>query len=188
MPEGSVHFDRLVPTPSLDCSNKNDLVKQLQNAFKLEWATIPVYLNAAYTIKDTGNGIRRIIRAIAIEEMYHMTYVGNMLIALGHPPTVSFDTAPKFHDTLPGGVLPKLVVDLKRFSKEQVHDTFMAIEIPKLLETYLTFTQLEHCMKTFQSALEFLGTLFSMLQQRTSRLVIMARLNRLLTQSLHKSF
>ena len=44
--------------------------------------------------------------------------------------------------------------------------------------------RLGHCTKKFLSELELL---FSMLQQRTSRSVIMARLNRLLTQSLHKS-
>jgi hypothetical protein len=68
---------------------RQKLGKLLQNALKLEFATIPTYLSAAFSLKrsrtrKSGNWIMR----AAIEEMLHMTVVANLMNAIGIAPDI----------------------------------------------------------------------------------------------------
>lgn len=117
------------------CSKKN-IMTQLQTALELEWATIPPYLTALYSIVDGYNKqIYKHIRAVVMQEMGHFLQVANILIALDATPIInSADSAPKYPSHLPGKVLPKLCVKVKKFSRAHVHDVFMGIELPQKTE------------------------------------------------------
>ncbi len=56
-------------------------------AIKLEHATIPPYLTALYSIKPdprkSNHDSYNIIRAVAVEEMLHLTLAANLLNAVG---------------------------------------------------------------------------------------------------------
>ena len=110
-----------------------DLQECLQDAIQLEFATIPLYLTALYSIKDGYNQrIYSLIRSVVMQEMLHMVQAANLLIAVGGRPRIyGAKTAPRFPTTgLPGGTLPQLEISLKRASLEHIHDIFMAIEYP----------------------------------------------------------
>jgi hypothetical protein len=56
----------------------------LRQALKLEHATIPPYITALYSLKPGKNlEAFHIIRAVAVEEMLHLTLVANVLNAVG---------------------------------------------------------------------------------------------------------
>jgi hypothetical protein len=104
----------------------------LQNAIKLEHATIPVYLYALYSLDPARNpAIAQIVTSVVIEEMLHMTLACNILNALGGSPEI--DTPgfiPTYPGPLPGGVESGLKVHLRPFSHDQLAD-FMTIEEPE---------------------------------------------------------
>jgi hypothetical protein len=104
----------------------------LQNAIKLEHATIPVYLYALYSLDPARNAaIAAIVRSVVIEEMLHMNLACNVLNALGGSPVI--DTPgfiPTYPGPLPGGVESELKVHLRPFSHDQLAD-FMKIEEPE---------------------------------------------------------
>lgn len=115
----------------------------LQNAIKLEHATIPPYLTALYTLKGTSESVqyaRRIIRDIVVNEMLHITHAANILTAIGGAPQFNTsDFIPKYPGPLPLGIgdddgaapgVP-LEVGLKRYSRETVRSVFMSIEEPE---------------------------------------------------------
>ena len=69
---------------------REDLYPWLQNAIELEHSTIPPYLTAMFSLKPgTNDEIARLIRSIVLEEMLHMTIVGNILIAIGGHPAIN---------------------------------------------------------------------------------------------------
>ncbi len=110
------------------------LHQHLRAAMQLEHATIPPYLTALYSIRP-GSNIEAfdIIRAVAVEEMLHLTLVANLLNAVGGTPDL---TAPGFVATYPA-MLPDgeedFAVDCQRFSREAV-ETFLKIERPADLD------------------------------------------------------
>jgi hypothetical protein len=113
------------------------LQSALQKAIELEHATIPPYLTAYYTLRGTSAGgvaARQILHSIVIEEMLHMQLACNILNAIGGAPSIN---APNFIPNYPGplpmgiGGADGLVVGIKRYSKETVHDIFMEIEEPE---------------------------------------------------------
>jgi hypothetical protein len=110
-----------------------DLHALLQEALRLEFATVPPYLTAAYSLKlGANNGIRNLIVRVAEEEMLHMAIVANVLNAVGGQPR--FDDparVPTYPGPLPMSIGGGLVVGLKKFSKELVKDVFMKIEEPE---------------------------------------------------------
>ena len=110
------------------------LHRHLQAAMQLEHATIPPYLTALYSIvPGTNTEAFDIIRAVAVEEMLHLTLVGNLLNAVGGAPNLS---APGFVATYPAK-LPDgeedFSVDCRRFSPEAI-ETFLKIERPADLD------------------------------------------------------
>ena len=111
----------------------DDLKYYLQVAVQLEHATIPPYLTALYSIKDDAEKSNKaaadIIRAVAVEEMLHMTLAANLLNAIGGSPRL---TQPKFVPDYPT-YLPTGEEDfeagLHPFSRHTI-GTFLNIERP----------------------------------------------------------
>ncbi|WP_293355635.1 MULTISPECIES: ferritin-like protein [unclassified Microcoleus] len=102
----------------------------LKQALRLEHATIPPYITALYSLKPGTNlEAFHIIRAVAVEEMLHLTLVANLLNAVGgdikstltHP-----DFVPKYPAYIPTGARD-FQVHLRKFSPETV-ENFMQIE------------------------------------------------------------
>ena len=119
--------------------NLDDLKAALQNAIRLEHATIPPYLTAYMTLKGTTPGTkhaRRIIQNIVVEEMLHMSLAANILNAIGGAPIIN--AIQKYPSPLPMGIGDDdgeapgqaLQVGLKRYSKDLVEKVFMQIEEP----------------------------------------------------------
>ncbi len=111
-------------------SDVQGLQRHLEAALQLEHATIPPYLTALYSIRPGSNvEAAQIIRTVAVEEMLHLTLVGNVLNAIGG--TVDLTRpgfVPSYPAFLPDGETD-FSVDLRRFSPEAV-ETFLKIERP----------------------------------------------------------
>ena len=116
-------------------ASDDDLRAALQNAIRLEHATIPPYLTALFTLSGTSDSAdfaREVIRDVVKEEMLHMGLACNILNAIGgHPVLDDPDFVPRYPGALPMGVAGELVVHLRRYSKAVVEDTFMKIEEPE---------------------------------------------------------
>ncbi|KAI8494812.1 hypothetical protein Bbelb_274170 [Branchiostoma belcheri] len=83
----------------LEINNQLEVIlKNLRKALTLEWATIPPYLSAYYSIKDGYNKeIAMLLKSIVIEEMSHMSMVANILNFLGEAPIFTNPTLwPKY--------------------------------------------------------------------------------------------
>jgi len=107
------------------------LQESLQAAVELELSTIPPYLCALWSIKQAStdpNSAYALIQSVVLEEMLHMGFACNMLVAIGGTPAISATTYP---GALPGGVRPELNVYLAGLSKDVVQDVFMQIEMPE---------------------------------------------------------
>ena len=107
------------------------LKKSLRAAIKLEFATIPPYLTAMWSIKEPTDPVKITIFGIVLEEMGHMGLACNMLVALGESPALATPGfVPTFPGPLPGDVHPGLTVGLRRLTPSQLK-TFMDIEYPE---------------------------------------------------------
>jgi Ferritin-like len=108
------------------------LRQMVQAAIEIEDSTIPVYLTALFSIKPGANlEVAGIIRSIVIQEMLHLTLVGNLLNAIGGAPRIGEPGfVPTYPGHLPGSVRPDFVVTLRKCSIAQIRDVFMAIEQP----------------------------------------------------------
>jgi rubrerythrin len=112
--------------------DKLHVLKELLNsAVVLEFATIPIYLQAMWTIKDNKCDVAKSIRNIFQEEMLHMAMVCNMISGIGGEPKI-YDTKQKlsFPAGLPGGVHPKLYLYLEGLNDNSLRN-FMEIELPE---------------------------------------------------------
>lgn len=102
----------------------------LVQGLKIEHATIPPYLTALYSMKaGTNLEAFHIIRAVAVEEMLHLTLVANVLNAVGgniKSTLTAPDFIPKYPTKLPTGETD-FEVSLSKFSPETVQ-TFLNIE------------------------------------------------------------
>ena len=110
-----------------------DLGNLLQNALRLEHATVPAYLTAAYSIRrNTNTAIFTAIKDIAEEEMLHMALVANLINAIGSRPDIANpEFLPRYPGPLPMAIGNGLIVGLKPLSRDLVHDVFMEIEKPE---------------------------------------------------------
>src|SRR5882672_5324580 len=106
------------------------LKKSLQAAVELEFATIPPYLCALWSIKDASGEAYDRILGIVLQEMLHMGLACNMLTTIGETPAIT-SNVPTYPGPLPGGVRPELTVALQGLSKDVVRDVFMQIEYPE---------------------------------------------------------
>lgn len=101
----------------------------MQSALKLEFATVPPYLSAAFSIRDGNEQITQLIVRVAKEEMMHMTVVANLLNAIGVAPDIIAAT-PIYPFDL-DVIDPPLELNLQSFSLELVENLFMQIETPE---------------------------------------------------------
>ncbi len=108
------------------------LQEMLQFAIQLEFATIPPYLTAMWSVKATAaSPAPHIILSVVLQEMLHMATACNLLTSIGGSPRIADSgTVPAFPGPLPGGVHPGLEVALRPLSQELLADTLMPIEEP----------------------------------------------------------
>lgn len=106
------------------------LHRHLYAALQLEHATIPIYLTALYSIRPGTNAEgAAILRAVAVEEMLHLTLVGNLITALGGRPDLTRPGfTPRFPTLLPDGE-QDFSVGLAPFSPAAI-ESFLKIERP----------------------------------------------------------
>lgn len=104
------------------------LKKALQAAVTLEFATLPPYLTAIWSIKDELHPVAKSIREILQEEMLHMALACNMLTSIGGTPEIN-TAVPQYPGKLPLGVHKKLTVSLSGLCDETLK-VFMEIERP----------------------------------------------------------
>ena len=125
------------------------LKDQLQLAIQTEFYIIPVYLTSLYSIVDGCNSqTYDAIRGVVMQEMMHVAQAANILLSIGGNPVIDDSSfAPTYpHLGLPGGILPKLYVELKKLSLEQVYKVFMGIEVPT--ETWLGEDETQYAENT----------------------------------------
>jgi bacterioferritin (cytochrome b1) len=106
----------------------------LQVALELEFATIPPYLYAMWSLGSgsANSGVAKIIKSVIHDEMRHLAMVANIINALGGTPVLaSPDHIPRYPHELPGSVEHDLIVGLAPFSVDLVQNTFMVIEQPE---------------------------------------------------------
>lgn len=117
--------------------NIDDVKRALQDAIRLEHATIPPYLFALYSLKPGSNAYHAAaLRTIALEEMLHMTLAANVLNAIGGSPRFNYmGFIVNYPAPLPMAIGSdqegSFVVPLKRFSPETAREVFMRIESPE---------------------------------------------------------
>ncbi|MBL8175523.1 MAG: ferritin-like protein [Bryobacterales bacterium] len=104
--------------------------RSLQAALQLEFATIPLYLTTLWSIIDQAHPVARSIRAIAHEEMLHLSLLCNLLSALGERPILTGSVVPRYPSRLPGNVHPELLLQLEGYGPQALQ-MFMEIERPE---------------------------------------------------------
>ncbi|MEU1286649.1 ferritin-like protein [Kitasatospora sp. NPDC005856] len=110
----------------------DDLKGALHLAMRLEFATIPPYLCAQWSVRNDPDRTEGVLHRIVSQEMNHFALAGNLLTAIGGRPSIAHpDFLPSYptHE-LPGGIPQKLPVDLKPLVKDQLA-VFMQIEYPE---------------------------------------------------------
>src|SRR5690349_22456767 len=115
--------DTLTGTPTTDVSLPAEihdlaaLEAYLNAALRLEHATIPPYLTALYSMHPGANlDARRVLRAVVVEEMLHLTLVANVMNALGlEVDLTAGDFVPVYPARLPDGE-SDFAVDIGPFS------------------------------------------------------------------------
>jgi hypothetical protein len=130
-------------------------IKQsLQQAIELEYATLPIYLSAMFSLEVQNYIAYNTIRSVAMEEMVHMAIACNMLAALGGAPQLKRLAIEFPVNGLPGGCEPDLHVGLAAYSKNQLRN-FLRIEMPQLLlaerdnrEAYATIAAFYRSIRT----------------------------------------
>ena len=118
----------------LEARDNGSVTAALQVALELEFATIPPYLYAMWSLgtSSANSAAARIIKSVVGEEMRHLATVANIINALGGTPVFdSPDHIPHYPGPLPGSVENDLTVGLAPFSIDLVQDTFMVIEQPE---------------------------------------------------------
>jgi hypothetical protein len=125
IPDLTAELARTKPEDAVDT-----IKKALRAAIKLEFATIPPYLTAMWSIRN-ADSVAVTIKEIVEEEMLHMGLVCNMLVGLGEPPVLSAPgSVPTYPGPLPGDVNPDLKITLRRLTPSQLK-VFMDIEYPE---------------------------------------------------------
>lgn len=114
-----------------------DLHRYLQAALNLEHATVPLYLNAYFSLQGgTNDKVGEVIRSVVVEEMLHLVIAANVLNAVGgHPVLDSAGVVPVFPGPLPMGIDDDLVLHLAPMSMAQC-EAFMDVEEPEHPSTF----------------------------------------------------
>lgn len=139
-------------------STVEDLREHLQWAIQVELTTIPPYLYAMYSIKDSGSEAAEIFLNVVIEEMLHVALASNLLVAVGGQPRFYHrDVVPRYPGPVPHH-RKGLTVSLERCSVEFVRDVCMVIEQPEEVDAIPEddnfdtigqfYMSVENCFKT----------------------------------------
>ncbi|WP_338595844.1 ferritin-like protein [Saccharopolyspora sp. SCSIO 74807] len=132
-PYADSSISELLAVPTAE-RNDEWLRGALQAAVELEMSTIPPYLCALWSIKapeDPSSAVAaETLRHIALDEMFHLAVVNNLLVAVGGRPRLR-GRAPTYPGPLPRGIVPGLVVHLQGLTRGSVGDVFMGIERPE---------------------------------------------------------
>lgn len=118
---------------TVDPEDRLALLKQtLSQAVTLEFATIPIYLCALWSIKDNLHPVAVSIRNVVQEEMLHLALACNMLASIGGQPKIYDPTKSglRYPTHLPGGVHPSLVLKLSGLTDDALDD-FLEVELPQ---------------------------------------------------------
>ncbi|MGH1334672.1 MAG: ferritin-like domain-containing protein [Aureispira sp.] len=121
--------------PNLTIQDRlEELFALLQKAVELEFATIPPYLTAAFSLCAQNNRSSfQIIHSVYMEEMLHMVLAANIMNAIGGQVKLKKENIPTYPLRLEfqGKEFKDRAFDinLERFSKSAI-DTFMQIELP----------------------------------------------------------
>jgi hypothetical protein len=110
----------------------DDLYEALQLAMQLEFATIPPYLCAQWSIRLDPDRVEGVLHRVVGEEMGHLALIGNVLAAVGGVPQLACeDFVPSYPlEELPGGIPQALSIDLRPLDQIQL-SVFMQIEYPQ---------------------------------------------------------
>ena len=81
--------------------NLKALQEAAQLALRVEFSTIPVYLTGMYSIIDPASHAYQALRAVVMEEMFHVNQAANLVVALGALPRFTGDAVPRYPDYLP---------------------------------------------------------------------------------------
>lgn len=118
---------------------KDELFRLLQTAMELELSTIPPYFTALVSIHPDANRVSaNLIRSVMMEEMLHMTLVGNLVSSLGGTVRLGRENVPSYplRMNFEGKTFRDRAFDvnLEAFSPAAI-DTFLQIELPTELAT-----------------------------------------------------
>lgn len=118
---------------------KDELFPLLQTAMELELSTIPPYFTAMASIHPRGDRVSaNLIRSVMMEEMLHMTLVGNLVSSLGGTVRLGRENVPSYplRMNFDGKTFKDRAFDvnLEAFSPAAI-DTFLQIELPTELAT-----------------------------------------------------
>ncbi|MEO0576572.1 MAG: ferritin-like protein [Pseudomonadota bacterium] len=104
----------------------------LQTAITLEFATVPLYLTALWSIEDPHHEAAHQIRNVVHEEMLHFALACNLLSAIGGEPAL---TGPAFVPHYPGGLPDPIEKGIDVWLgglSDALLDCFIRIERPEL--------------------------------------------------------
>lgn len=123
---------------------KRAIQDKLQKAVELEWATIPPYLTAFYSLRpDNNQEAAALIKSVFMEEMLHMVLAANVLSATGGGARIGPANCPSYPLRLEfrGQQFADRQFDihLAAFSPQSL-ETFLQIELPEELHAALKFT------------------------------------------------
>ena len=88
-PPGRAAPAAAAPSPSPPYATLAYIRHLLQICIEIEHSTIPLYLTAVYSMRNTSSWEHGVILGVAIEEMLHMTNVANLFNAIGGHPDIS---------------------------------------------------------------------------------------------------
>jgi hypothetical protein len=141
----------------------------LQAAVNLEFATIPPYLCALWSIKEELNPVAKSIREVVQEEMEHMAIACNLMRAIGVEPQI-YSAAPRYPGSLPGDVHPGLEVVLCGLSPESLK-VFLTIEKPSEFPENVETDEFDH-VKPDRTIGEFYNCILEAFQRLNPRLQV----------------
>ena len=123
---------------------------------EVEHATIPPYLTALATLKSKKSDIYNRLKEVLIQEMLHLALAANILNAVGGKPSLNYSGfIPDYPSVLPGGLHPKLIVPIKKFSRPLVKDVFSMIEQPEV--EVATLSSFKHIFRFVRRIKDRLG-------------------------------
>lgn len=142
-------FGALFKNLQSNSADRTALQNAAQLALQVEFTTIPVYLAGLYSITDKGSSAYQALRAVVMEEMFHVNQAANLVIALGALPRFSGDAAPIYPCYLPhANETTTPLLGLYRASTNVFNNVYAAIETPApagappQLDQYDTIAQL----------------------------------------------